>query len=875
MKRAFDFAISAIGLLLLAPLLGLIAAAIKLDSPGPVFFRQERIGRGGTPFRIVKLRTMAGERITPFGRFLRRHKLDELPQLFNVLLGEMSLVGPRPELPDYVARYSTRDRNLVLSVRPGITDLASIRYRNEDRWLARHSKRQRERTYLQKVLPRKLALCRYYVRHQSTRLDLGVILMTIRALVGGAVPEARLLSVAPRAARRAVRSRPRTGWRTTGLALCWIGLCAGSLSILASHPVFAFGVWPDAEPMAVVFLVAAALCSAGLGAMSLQSRLPLRNLGHPTVVVAAALALWSLLVAPLQSFPVLSILGPPQNSQGAIWYASFAAFIAAALILRADRLLFRSAVAVAAAAAVAAAIFNLWRVDWPDDWRPWLHWTTERTLLAFNEYQAYYALALLALALVALRRKQRSGWWLAGVGLISLLVSRNRAAMVAVLVFVPVALTLYVRRFDEFSVRLEARRQIFAAALTGCLLLIAAGSYATLRVADLRELAPTLRSRTILLQGLEPSLLDNSRALLVGHGWGRYADTFAANQPFAGIGLFDTGWAGMGRDFFHSHHGFAEALFAAGIPGLLLTLAMPAAVALGARARNRAIAAALALAWAVVDCFWFAIPVVLPVLALAFAGVAETSCRWRFAGRRALPAIGLATIATLLVAVAVSLFSYGQGMSRLAACLDPGNPQAAGCDALEIPADPRGAELGLATTMGEKLPALLRTGPTAPAWQVELVHRLLREADRRAATGRSLLLAMALADADAAIAFMPDAERFAPTEPNLFAAWTAAVREVVQRAPRRLDALAAYFNWLLLQKRHDDIEAMLELARRTDPRHPIVLWFSGIEMLQVNDATTRAEGLNLMRQALAGGLEHFMPVDATIKENLSRHSGGG
>src|SRR2546428_688896 len=144
MKRAFDIVVSVVGLILLGPLLLLIGMLIKLDSPGPVFFRQERIGKGFRPFLIYKLRTMVQNapqtgapitsgndpRITAVGRFLRKTKIDELPQLINVLNGDMSLVGPRPEIRQYVDAYR-QDYEEILTVRPGITDLASLKYRDE------------------------------------------------------------------------------------------------------------------------------------------------------------------------------------------------------------------------------------------------------------------------------------------------------------------------------------------------------------------------------------------------------------------------------------------------------------------------------------------------------------------------------------------------------------------------------------------------------------------------------------------------------------------------------------------------------------------------------------------------------------------------
>ncbi|HSN32803.1 MAG TPA: sugar transferase [Ideonella sp.] len=196
-KRAFDLILAFLGLVLLSPLLAAVALVIKIDSPGPVFFRQPRVGRGGVPFRIHKFRTMrhdphgaepqitvgADARITRVGALLRRTKLDELPQLVDVLQGSMSLVGPRPEVPRYVALYPSELRDVVLSVRPGITDLASIEFRDEASLLARAADPERE--YVEVVMPRKLALAVRYVRATSLGLDVTILWRTLRLLFAG------------------------------------------------------------------------------------------------------------------------------------------------------------------------------------------------------------------------------------------------------------------------------------------------------------------------------------------------------------------------------------------------------------------------------------------------------------------------------------------------------------------------------------------------------------------------------------------------------------------------------------------------------------------------------------------------------------------
>lgn len=192
LKRGFDIAFSACALLLLSPLLMAVALWIKIDSPGPVFFRQVRVGRDGREFMIFKFRTMraypedsgpqitvgADPRITRPGALLRRYKIDEIPQFLNVLAGDMSVVGPRPEVPRYVAMYPAGTRRIVLSVRPGITDLASIEFRDESELLARSI--DPESTYVNEVMPAKLAHCERYVRERSFLGDLAIIVRSFQ-----------------------------------------------------------------------------------------------------------------------------------------------------------------------------------------------------------------------------------------------------------------------------------------------------------------------------------------------------------------------------------------------------------------------------------------------------------------------------------------------------------------------------------------------------------------------------------------------------------------------------------------------------------------------------------------------------------------------
>lgn len=200
MKRILDVAGSTLGLLVLLPVLVIVAVVIKFDSPGPIFFRQERVGLRGRSFRIFKFRSMVAgaarastaltvrgdTRITRAGMFLRSSKLDELPQLINVLVGDMSIVGPRPEVPEFMKFYTPEQRAIILSMRPGITDYAAILFRDESSLLDRE--RDPIDIYRREIMPIKFFYYECYSREIGVLNDLRIILATMLLLIVGKVP---------------------------------------------------------------------------------------------------------------------------------------------------------------------------------------------------------------------------------------------------------------------------------------------------------------------------------------------------------------------------------------------------------------------------------------------------------------------------------------------------------------------------------------------------------------------------------------------------------------------------------------------------------------------------------------------------------------
>jgi len=192
-KRLFDVSLSLVGLILLSPLFVIVMLLIKIDSTGTVLFLQTRVGRYGKKFRILKFRTMVDKpsklkvttgddsRVTKVGKWLRKYKVDELPQLINVLKGDMSLVGPRPEVPEFVEYYPEKTRELILSVLPGITDDAAIKFSDENKLLSCSD--DPKRTYIENILPKKLKMYEEYVRTQSFFRDVWLIFLTVKKIL--------------------------------------------------------------------------------------------------------------------------------------------------------------------------------------------------------------------------------------------------------------------------------------------------------------------------------------------------------------------------------------------------------------------------------------------------------------------------------------------------------------------------------------------------------------------------------------------------------------------------------------------------------------------------------------------------------------------
>ena len=652
---------------------------------------------------------------------------------------------------------------------------------------------------------------------------------------------------------------------TAGLAMLWFGLFLGAVSIFATHPLFAAGVWSDAEPLGSLFFMAAGICCAGLGVLILAVPDTIDVVRHPFVLVSAALGILGLLAAPFVEFPLLSILGPPQTAQGALWYLAFAAFVASALVVRSHDRLFMGLVATAAFTAVAASLFNL---------RPLLGVGPTATLLGFNEHLAYHALGLIAVGVILLEARERRAFAVTIIfcGLVALVASRNRTAMIAIAVVGLTALALRtISPLKRFETSLQHRTHATYAIILAIVTLLGLAPYFLVRFVPAPDFLASLWSRQVLFRILEPNLFESIEALSVGHGWGHYSEYLVRNFPIAVTRTYETEWRDVVRDQFHSHNAFLEALFSAGLPGLVATVGLPVAIVMGARRSMVLPALAFVSCWAIVDGAWFMMPSTMVALALCIGLSGDGRVRLE-TGKRMDVAVACFAGALLTLAASIATYANSLAMTRLEKCLPPNGFDPA-CGQVAVPGDPRGASVGIASLLASSINAGLDARRPLPADQNALLLRLLEDSRVRMQTHGSVTLAMARYNAYAR-ALNSIAGRFSAADDVFFDAWQQDVHFILRRAPHRLDILPTYLNLLLAKGREDSMRETLAQADRIAPHHPIAMWFTGTLLLRAPDAQSRQQGLTQMRRALANGLENFMPVPESTKARLAKTGGG-
>lgn len=601
------------------------------------------------------------------------------------------------------------------------------------------------------------------------------------------------------------------------------GLGVGLISMLFSTRPFALGVWTQSEPVVIAVHLGAGLCWAGLALPAARNDAVARLRTWPAAPVLA-LALWSAATAPLSSYPLLSLLGPPQTGEGALWYLDLTAFMAAAGQMRDRRPALFDVMTLAAAALVALAALS--------------HLPLSLGLpkvFSFGKFLGPCALALFPLAWDRRRRGGREWGGLLAVAVFAVFASGNRAVLPGLAMALPVLFP-----------RLMPERRLPAAMVIAAVAAALALPYLLIRHSDALHGVFSLWSRSILMGVVDRHVLD---APLVGHGWGGFTEALVRHVTEAGISLAGGDWRDLTRDQFHSHHALVEAAYAVGLPGLVLALLVRAGFALGAPPPAMGMGALFALCLAFHDALWFTMPFAVPFLAMAAAALS---------GGRDLPfrrsvVVPLSAAAAVSLAAVAALVLQARSGEALRRCLMP-RPGAQTCAALPAFPDLRGQGVEVSALLNTALER--RTRRRDGDRVAELIRSLAAAPD----VARSALLSATLVNAFARADVMPDKSPLGPMGAADEAVWRDEVLRLLRVAPARLDLAALYLNRLVRLGRDGGPDPVRAALERDHPDHPVTLWFEGLRRMAEEDEGRRRQGLELLRRALDGGVERFIPV---------------
>ncbi|MFD2234931.1 hypothetical protein [Phaeospirillum tilakii] len=636
-----------------------------------------------------------------------------------------------------------------------------------------------------------------------------------------------------------------------GLGLLALGL--GLALPLASLPPFALGQWDKAEPLVIGFHGVGALAALAVAlALAAEPVRGLRRVAHPYVAAPLALGLWSAAVAPLTPLPLLSLFGAPQSGFGALWFLDAAALIACARLVARHRRSWRGLTLLALGLGLAVAALKAW------DWWGLAHGDGGHLLIFVAAYYGWLGLALPLLARRHPGESHRLELALLAVALALALVSRSIAAL-ALLLAGAITVVLVRSRPGLAAVltpRLGAALVAIAALLPWSLLHLLP---AVTRVESLRD--------RLLVSRVMQAALRADPAPLLGHGWGRTQDALRGWLTVAGERLWDPGWIFLKSDYFHSHDWAMEAVYAAGLPGLLLTLAGFLAIPLFARPSRRVEATAFGCALAALSGLWFPLCLSVPLLALALAALADDTA-WLGRGAGPWPGRGIALaalgLALALGAAAVQLWQQGRALDAVRAGWQAQPPLA-----LAPPADFRGSDLAAAEAIRDALARFARrarTEPTPPL--AAAVGAMLAEIDRRAATTLTVplletgLTALAQIQVTGELGFAA-----APGQAAMGRRW---LDRLLVLAPGRGDLAIPTFSLLLAVGRGDAVLALADRLLAADPGDPVGLHFRGLALLLRQDPASAAEGFRLLRAALDRGIERFLPIDPAVKKRLGQ-----
>ncbi len=631
---------------------------------------------------------------------------------------------------------------------------------------------------------------------------------------------------------------------------------------LALEP-FQFGFWQGAEPIVVAFHGCSALCAAALLIVCLRDRARfLDAVMHPYVLAPIVLAAWSALVAPFAAFPLLAILGPPQNGEGALWFANLGVMVACGLLAVREGRQWRVLAIAAVAVGSIVAIFKA--LDWESQ-APLLFWVPD--------YVAFFGLAL---PFIAWPHTETTGRWLRIIAIIVaicvLIVSQNRAAQGILVIGAGLIIGASVGGIPTYVGRI-LRTRMTALFIT---LVFIVGPFLFIRSDLAIDWVRSLWARHLATIVMEEAQRADPWSLLIGNGWGHTQEALIVHVNTAKQNMFSIRWDLLVGDWFHSHNWIIESLYSAGLPGLFLSAAVFLVLPAFCDRRMSIQAAVYASCLAASTMVWFQLSSTIPFMALAMAAVAGGSppppfLRCRGNTVAAVLAGSFAILVAVQVLAAGTLLTYGLKVS--AALSAHREPPALTAD-FHFPQDFRGAEFAFAKAVRERF-WLLRESTTAPEKSARPVQRrivaaIFEDLSERIERRPSPFLVLAGIAAFSDIMTDPALAWLKPDFQSRTALWGRWVKTFLRLAPRRTDIAIAYFSWLITENRYGEVETMTRAILDDDPEDAVALYHLGAALIVNAQGERRNLALAYLRRAFDHGIERSMQIEPSQKDAILR-----
>ncbi len=643
-----------------------------------------------------------------------------------------------------------------------------------------------------------------------------------------------------------------------------IALAAAFPIFFTTHDFFSFGVWGHAEPLVVAFYFTGALCAAALLVVWLiDRRRMILAASHPFVLIPLALAAWSAISALFAKFPMLAILGAPQSGQGALWYSTLSLYIACAIIASQCRWVWRFLIlwAVMVAAAITVMVYLDQRL--PDQ---------DRHFIIVDDFLAYISIALPFACL----RHTEGKWRLAPAAAITasigiFYISGNEAA---ILFFIAGAVWIC---FAWIGGKIPGARLIKSPMTgAGLVFLIAMTPVLLLRFTDIGFSISSLKARHLVDVVMAEAQGFNIKSILLGNGWGLTQEALIIHLNSAGERLWDPAWDFLWRDYFHSHNWFLESLYALGIPGAALTLALFVGIVFFSAPRLRAFGTAFAIAWVGLNGTWFELSFSLPFTAIAMAALATdvktTHISWFEGYGRPLIPVTISILLACQVIAGITLADFGLRVKEIkgiyAGITERKNE-------VHFPPDPRGIDYAFAITARSEINRAVNKFVTSmdslESWkdgERKAFGWAFNDLENRIEKTDSPFLTLSGVSVMTQIMYGSYLSWLKPDYENRTALWREWIEKMLSQAPERTDTAIGYLAWMLANNQKQETISISNRILKHNPDDPVGLYYSGAAMIGDQDPKTRQLALRRMRAGLEKGIERYIPIDENLKKMI-------